>query len=181
MELSPNHKLDLDTKSTFGLNVEQLADLFSLTLEERDSSQDDCLDQRIRNELSRQLSVLTFENSLLYQVNTDSSGDRQCLTQLLNRPLGDMIGPESRVDQLRLIKNYSKRARSQSVSAIDISTATAIYYAAIACALVYHDELITRHAPDVLTQAFSQLSAKEWLVSEFAALFEKASQKCRTK
>lgn len=52
----------------------------------------------------------------------------------------------------------------------------AIYYAAVAGALVFHDSKITEHSFERLERAFGMLIAKTWMASELVGLFEK----CRT-
>ena len=61
----------------------------------------------------------------------------------------------------------------------DQATATVVYYAAIASALLFHQRRITEHTYDKLEKAYGDLEQKDWIPSELKELFRKAKAACQ--
>ena len=59
----------------------------------------------------------------------------------------------------------------------DVSTA--LYYAAIANALFFYSENISKSSKDKLIQSLSALIRAEWLLLDLAILFKKAQFSCQ--
>ena len=58
---------------------------------------------------------------------------------------------------------------------------TTIYYAAIAAALVHHDERITKYSWETLAERFSLLAQRMWIDQDIRDLFARAAGLCREK
>ena len=80
---------------------------------------------------------------------------------------------------LESVKQYGKLAAAQEQADEEKETATAIYYAAIAAALVRHGQFITRHPPENLRRSFAVLAETPWMSAGLAELFQQAHELCR--
>ncbi len=92
---------------------------------------------------------------------------------------GDAIGllitcPETDVVALRRIKHLAKERGTAAGNEMDRDVALAVYFAAIASALVFHDTKISQHGDRKLKTAFGSLGRQPWVPPDLAHLFEKA-------
>ena len=76
------------------------------------------------------------------------------------------------------IKDYAKQV-GKSETGDDHDIAVAVYYAAIAHALVYHNQLLTQFSYGQLADAFHSLIKKDWICDILLPLFEKAEAICK--
>jgi hypothetical protein len=76
---------------------------------------------------------------------------------------------------LQEIKEYHQRIAGTSGSHAERRVATAVYFAAIASALVFQQQRMTSYSDGALREALSKLLAKSWLAPELKALLEKAT------
>ena len=91
------------------------------------------------------------------------------------KPLGEaLLSGSAEVASLEAIKNYFKALESRRGPETQRGAALVFYYAAIAAALVFHDEKITRLPDEALRSGLAELSALPWLPAEFKDLFGKA-------
>jgi hypothetical protein len=82
---------------------------------------------------------------------------------------------------IKRIKDYSKALAKETCSDPQCEIATVLYYSAIASALVFHNEVITKRSYSKLCQSFSSLSSLPWLPPELVKLLQKALKICETK
>ncbi len=75
------------------------------------------------------------------------------------------------------VKEISKRVCQTAISRGENAVASAIYYAAIAAALIYCNTKISSHSWETLKTSFEDLLAKSW-TGPFSELLEKARQRC---
>ena len=87
--------------------------------------------------------------------------------------------PKTPTSALKKLKEYGRTLFSQSENQADRDVGLAIYYGAIANALVFHDILITRFGYAELDESFGTLVEKRWMSSNLRILFEKARQHCQ--
>ena len=107
---------------------------------------------------------------------------RDLLLPLGGRPLGDVLLDESTdLEVIVAIKAYGKETSGEEEDSPGHSVALAIYYAAIASALVFHDQRITTRPFSYLAQAFGALMERSWVTPELSRHFAKARQMCRKK
>jgi hypothetical protein len=78
-----------------------------------------------------------------------------------------------------MLKSYGKELVRHRGPDVKQAAATAIYYAAIAGALVFDQKKITQHSYEKLHQAYTELEQKPWIPSELKGLFRKARAVCR--
>jgi hypothetical protein len=85
------------------------------------------------------------------------------------------------VSLIERIKRYGKELSSRAESKAEHEAATALYYAAIAHALVFHDERITQFSYKKLEASFSRLVKEKWISKELSVLFKIAGKYCKEK
>ncbi len=101
------------------------------------------------------------------------------LVPLSEKPLGEvLLDPNTDPKAVKTIKEYAKELAVQKASEADHASAIAMYYAAIASALVFHDEKITTHSYEYLRSAFAELAEKPWVPQELSELFVTAVKAC---
>lgn len=104
------------------------------------------------------------------------------LLPLAGRPLGQvLLDADTELASLREIKEHWKKLTVGDGTLADRASATTIYFAAIASALVCHGEKITTHCDEALEDSFGTLAAKRWMPEELVRLFEKARDLCRAR
>ena len=174
----------MDKKSTtFGLSSEKLALLLNIGSDisgnENDVDQKEKKAELLHDWLAATLPIdAVFIETLptilqhLYrqlQLHTDES-----FGNLLNEPKTDIL-------VVKKIKDYSKKLVSSSKSEAEHDAATAIYFAAIASALLFHDRKITTFSYKSLDESFSKLINEKWIAKDIAELFSRACRVCRQK
>jgi hypothetical protein len=171
----------MDKESTFGLTIGQLADLFTLGIEEVNSVEDISDNEALTALLRDQLATPLPKDSLLFDSLLTMLGRLGCdLRALAGRSLRDvLLKPGSDIGLLQAIKDYSKKLSCSLASESETAIAITIYYAALASSLLYHDKKITQYSYDSLDESFARLSEKEWMVPELARLFSRARKICR--
>jgi len=77
---------------------------------------------------------------------------------------------------LRAIKDHHKKLSYAAADRIEQCVNTAIYFAAIASALLQHARIISHYSPGQLADAFGKLAGKTWMSPELAAQFARARE-----
>ena len=98
--------------------------------------------------------------------------------------LGSIFGPSIRellldrqtdVATLQRVKEYTKMLGRDAGSDIEKDVFLAIYFAAIAGAMVFHGERITGHSDQDLRRFFGSFASAPWMPTELAGLFSRAA------
>ena len=167
-------------RSTFGLRLDQLADLFGVAADDPVLTEADCADEHLAKTLRCRLTEVMPGNSLfLVTVSKIAASD---LTAMMGKSLLQALsGRESSVSQLQVVKEASKSLSTAAVSEQERAVATTIYHAAIASCLVHHDKKISQHSYDKLDESFALLTEKKWMARELADLFSEARRVCQTR
>jgi len=167
-------------RTTFGLRLDQLADIFGVAVENQVPEESDCANNQLAETLRRRLTEVMPGNSLLLTAVSRIAASN--LTEMLGKSLLQALSnPESTVGQLQALKEASKDLSTTAVSEQERAVATTIYHAAVACCLVHHDKKISQHSYDKLDESFTLLIEKSWMARELVELFSKARQICREK
>jgi hypothetical protein len=104
------------------------------------------------------------------------------LQSVSGKSLGLLLqSPETKIALIRRIKDFAKVLGASAKDDIEREVALALYYAAIANALVYHKVKISQHDYEKLTQSFETLSEHDWVPPNLKRLFTKAKEYCNTK
>ncbi len=173
----------MNKDSTSGLSPKRLARLLGIGLEseqEKDRGKSDfntaeLLNVRLEGILPLDTTIVEELPAILGRLFRDFIPcDRKNLGQVLTNPKADL-------DTIQKIRGYAKKMASRKEPGAEKTVAVAIYYAAIANALLYHDIKITTHSYESLTDSFQRLSGKPWMSAELTGLLKKACALCRKK
>jgi hypothetical protein len=165
----------------YGLSPEKLSRFLAIGLEHSNNQDgphlEETSDQAVQRILNAKLS--------------DVSSIRDSLPEILNRlpntapPAADQTMGAALVDRrtplalIETLKDHCKSLVRQAPSKDEQAAASAVYYAAIANALVFHKHKITQHSYEKLQKAFAVLEQKAWVPSDLKDLFEKATAACQ--
>jgi hypothetical protein len=87
--------------------------------------------------------------------------------------------PETDISTIKKIKDFSRKMVESAKSESEHDAAAVIYYAAIASALVFHDQRITSFSHTKLKDSFAEMIKNTWLTSDLVKLFVDAQKLCR--
>lgn len=173
----------MEKKSTYGLSLNQMADLFALGAQDPDPASEKYHDDTLRALLHEQLASVAPRESLLRETLNmliDSAGasasglDDKSLDEIL-------LSPQSDLELIRAIKEGSKTLSCTLDSQSETALARTIYFAAIAAALVHHGAKITQMTDEALAEALALLSEKPWMTPELIELFSRARGICQSR
>jgi len=169
--------MKMDNASTYGLRLDQMADLFALGAEGFDPAAERADDRTLQTLLGEQLTSAEPKGSLVRDTLVMMVGAPD---HLVGKPLAVIfLEGESDLGLLREIKNASKALSCSLDSATETALARTIYFAAIAAALVHHDIRISQSTYETLAESLTMLIEKPWIVPELAELFSRARDICR--
>ncbi|MDT8300202.1 MAG: hypothetical protein RQ760_01880 [Sedimentisphaerales bacterium] len=96
--------------------------------------------------------------------------------------IGDLLcDPNTTTSVLKRLKKFGRSLFSKGKIAPQRNVGLAIYYGAIANALIFHDVRITRLSYLDLHRSFMDLASKEWMPPQFQSLFRRAHEYCKAK
>jgi len=169
-------------KTTFGLRLGQLADLFAVAVKNQESREAECADENLAQMLLDELAEVMPGSSLLFPAVSEISTSRQSdVALLVGQSLQQLFfGPDSSIGQLQLVKEASKRLTETLASGARCAVANTIYHAAIARCLTLHNKKITKHTYKKLDESFALLMEKDWMAAELVELFSDARSACQT-
>ncbi|MFC1764012.1 hypothetical protein ACFL6U_18300 [Planctomycetota bacterium] len=170
--------------TSYDLNKAKLVHLLKIGLKPKDKlSQPIALEQKAadlwQGLMACPLPLDDFQGSILPGVLADF-----CQTQglLTGESLESLLqNPQTDLAMVEVIKTYAKMRSRQSQSEAEHLIANALYYAALAHALIYHQKRITNFVYLDLAHSFDHLRKTEWVGTVFTHLFEKAYHYCLAK
>jgi len=176
-----------DEPTTFGLSHEKLARLWEVG-NDTPADQDGPTEEQKKAELLRDrlAESLPLDPTATRTLPETLSYALEQFRPLMGCSIGALLlDPDIDPSVIWQIKDrYKERAQSCS-SELECQVATAIYYAAIANALLFHeesllrDDKITTFSYRELEEHFSQLLNIHWLTPDLASLFKRAHAICR--
>ena len=102
------------------------------------------------------------------------------LHSLAGQPIGNLLqDPTTDVATIVSIKEYAKESGTLTDSEERSDVFLALYYAAIASALVFHNQKITQHSYKDLQEFFLSFSTETWILEEIKDLLRKAHVHCK--
>ena len=173
----------MTNKTTYGLRLDQMADIFSMGANDPDPADEEQHDRRMAGLLREQLAYPMPKGSVfcdvMFMMMAQLGSDPGLLA---GRRLQEvLLDSQTDVGLLQAIKDCSKRLSCMLDSEAETALATTIYFAALAGALVYHDEKITQSSYEKLDESFALLTEKKWMVGELVELFRRARRVCQSK
>ncbi len=92
-----------------------------------------------------------------------------------------LLAPQSDLVVLENVKDHAKELGTRAGSDIEREVALALYFAAIAAALLHHKTKISEHPWKHLEQSFRTLSRRPWIPADLLQLFTTAADHCKNK
>lgn len=173
-------EMKMEKKSTYGLRLDQLADLFAAGSEDPDPAAAQDGDTMLASLLREQLTCAGPKGSLLCDTLVMMM-DRQGydVGSLGDRSLGEvLLSPQSDIGLLRAVKDCCKTLSCSLDSKTETALARTLYFAALTGALVYHDAKITQLPYETLAESLALLIEKGWMAPDLVELFSRARRIC---
>lgn len=172
-----------DSSKRLKLNIEQSTRLLRLGLHSSLETADQAYSKNRADLLLDVLaSKLPTDPALIETLPTVLRSLSEELQSVSGKPLGALLqNPETKIALIRRIKDFAKELGTSSKDDIEREVALALYYAAIANALVYHNVKISQHDYAKLAQSFETLCEHDWVPPNLCKLFKKAQQSCNRK
>ena len=172
----------MERGTTSGLTAQQLVKLLALAAENEPIGEDLPPERATANELKGRLAgTLPLSTDVADSLPVILGYLSRTLLPLSGKPLSEvLLDPHAELAHLEAIKEHGKQLAINEGPPEKQASAIAIYYAAIASALVHHDKKITRHSCSSLKESFDLLARKPWMPAELVRLFSKARKLCNT-
>ena len=173
----------MNKKSTYGLTVDQLADLLSVGIDSVGFLDEIKDDGNVANLLHKHLiSSLPKNATLLDSLLVIMGKMGYSMQSFAGKSLGDvLLDAKTDIGVLQAIKTYGKKLSLTANSEKESAVAVTIYHAAIAGVLVHHNEKISSSSYDTLDKSFSLLLSKKWLTPELRNMFSSARAICQAR
>ena len=174
-------EMTMGKKSTYGLSLSQMANLFALGSGESHAADERCHDEDMHALLHEQMTSLAPQGSLLREtLSMLIDPARTHGTVLEGKSLAEiLLSPRSDLALLQALKDAGKTLSCTLESQSETALARTIYFAAIASALVHHSAKITRMTDEALAESLVLLSEKPWMTPNLIELFSQARRICR--
>jgi hypothetical protein len=166
--------------TTFGLTATKISRLLALSQEPESAAPSRKADQEKAQRLT---DFLTHVPALTGDTLNALPTLLQQMCRKMPRLEGESFGTRlfadnTPLDQLEEIKSLAKGQVSDIQDEARAETAGIVYYAAIAAALVHHQEKITAFSYDELKDLLARFEAMTWLPAELTELFQQAQAVC---
>ena len=162
-------------EGTGGMRSDGLAGLLGIGLEAEENgghTPDERREARLRARLAGTLPLKEGTGSALPGLSGGLvPADSASVGQLL-------LDSQTPLEAFQWAKEYAKRLPEATRLQTDRAAATAIYFAAIAGALLFHNEKITTHSYADLADHFGSLIEKRWMDPKLVKHFAKARKVC---
>ena len=167
--------------STFGLCPQGLAELLTTGVGDEAASRQAAPQAAARLLRHRLASPLHFEKYCVDSLPAILNRPCQELQPIADWPLGEVLwDPTTPLDILETLKHYGKGLSCRWDEGPEHVVAIAIYFAAIAAALVYHGHKITTRSYAGLADSLRMLMDDRWITLELTRLFDNAITICNT-
>ncbi len=175
-----NERLSSRKKEPSELSATGLASLLGLALETHADETHLPEDQRrgklLKEKLAARLPLGPDHDGALDTVNEQLFQIHTLLTQ---RPIGETLtDPSADSSAIRDIKVFAKRMSFRAKSPLDREIAAAIYYTAIASAIVFCGKRITSLGSDHLASEFTRLRRQGWIPASLSMILSAAAELC---
>jgi len=172
-----------EESTVHGVNPEQLRRLFKIGRDTIKCKENMSSNQRKAEMLCRSLSqTLPLDKSQMDMLPSTLSQLCHSIGLLAGETITELLSnPSTDISSIERIKRYSKELSARAESKAEYEVATAVYYAAIAHALAYHDVRITRFSYEKLEESFTRLVKEKWIPKNLTVLFKIAGKYCKEK
>ena len=176
-----------DKNSTFGLSYDKLARLWELS-HNIPAGQDKITEEQKKTELllDRLAEPMPLDPTVTSTFPETLSYILEQFRPFVDCSVGNLLlDPDTDPSVIWQIKEYYRGKAESYPSERERQVSTIIYYAAIASALLFHEEFlfkeekITKLSYEELEKFFSQLLDIHWLTPELVKLYKRAHTICR--
>jgi len=123
--------------------------------------------------------LLSIDQALLESLPPVLRALSEELKSVSGLPLGDLLqDSRTKIAVIRRIKDFAKELGNSARDKIERDVTLAVYFAAIAGALVFHDVRISQYDYKHLEQSFEALGGHDWITPSLATLYNKARDYC---
>jgi hypothetical protein len=169
-----------DESSTFGLNREKLSRLWrmgqDIPQEKGDSDEKQKKAELLAAQLAESLPIEAGMQHLLPNILTAVCRRFKPFVGCSIKDL--LLDRQTDLLIIKTIKDLQKKRAESASSELQQDVAAAVYYAAIASALVYHDVKISKFSYKALDTTFTELGQNNWLTKDLKILFSSARELC---
>jgi hypothetical protein len=170
----------VNRESTEALSPERLAELLEIGLRAEAAARPAGGDRAARALLAGLLSGEPPADTAAAEALARMAERLRRQTDLPDEPLGRaLLRAETPLAALRALKANAKGLVLRSRSQAERAVVTAIYYAAIASGLKFHDRRITKLPAEELAGSFDTLAGRRWMPGELARHLADAAALCR--
>jgi hypothetical protein len=172
-----------EKSTSFGLAPEQIQRLLKIGEDTKDSDRKMNRTENKRQLLRRQLTgTLPLDESQVKVLPAVLGQLCHTMGLLAGETILTLVkDPSIDISLIGKIKQYGRDLAARAKSEDQREVATAIYFAAIANAMTFHDSKISQFSYRKLEKAFSRLIKEKWISSELRVLFTKAHKVCKEK
>jgi len=169
--------------SSHDLTCAQMAQLLGLATDRASQEVDgDSPDQTARILQDRLAGPLPMKSEVVEQLPVLLGKLQRGLLPGGGQSIGQLLlDAETSLETFKAIKSYGKQLARREGCDSDHAVAVAIYYAAIASAMIFHDKRISRHSWGYLRDSFLDISERPWMPTNLARHFTKACKQCKNK
>ncbi len=164
----------MEEETTYGLSPEQLVQLLAMGLDQKD--------KRTGNEASRTKCDI-LQDMLMGELPLDPAvpeslpavlkGPCEELSAVAGQTMSQLLlNPQTDLAAIRTLKDYGKALSRRGAQEPEHAAAIVVYYAAIASALVFCGQRITRHSYGTPHEAYARLGKEPWVSSELRGLLQ---------
>jgi len=172
-----------ESSEKFDLDVEQSANLLKLCLKADQQPTDETQEKNRASALLDVLeSKLPVNPALLESLPPVLRALSEELKSVSGLSLEDLLqDSRTKIAIVRRIKDFAKELGNSAKDKIERDVALAVYFAAIAGALVCHNVRISQYSYEQLAQSFEALTQHDWITPGLATLYEEAREYCARK
>ncbi len=170
-----------EKSNTFGLDPERMADLLRIGFEIGDSVAEVSADEEKGELLLDRLAEPLLLDPSYVRLLPDAP---HLLSNAMELCSGNtiedlLLNKDVEVGLVKKVKDLNNKFSRRTDSKVEKDVAIAIYYAAIASAMVFRGQKITGFEYSDLEKSFEQLQGKSWMPTDLRNLFERACGVCR--
>jgi len=169
--------------TTYGLNREKVVRILRIG-SEKEELEHEPLIQESTAELLRDQLAQPFQSDFTLDFCSSELSQIPCQPAALIplETIGDLLcDHKTTTSVLKRLKKFGRSLFTKGKNAPQRDVGLAIYYSAIANALIFHDVRITRLSYLDLHRSFLDLADKEWMSPQLQSLFQRAHEYCKAK
>ena len=172
-----------ESSKRLNLNIEQSASLLKLCLNPKQVGAKKAVEKNRADILLDTLALkLPVDPALLESLPAALRSLSEQLQSVSGLPLRKLLqDSKTRTTSIRKIKDFAKELGSSANDQIERDVALAIYFAAIASALLFRSVKISEYSYKELEQSFDALTGHDWVPPDLSRLFKKARKYCSNK